>query len=58
MPKVPARTARCPHCHSPRVVRLPHASDASTETDHFRCGSCGHIWTVPKQQNGQNQRVA
>ena len=57
MPKVPAKTARCPHCHSPRVVRLPHASDASTETDYYRCGSCGHIWTVPKESDGK-QRVA
>jgi len=58
MPKVPAKTAKCPHCHSPRVVRLQHASDASTETDYYRCGSCGHIWTVPKQNEGHNQRVA
>jgi predicted Zn finger-like uncharacterized protein len=58
MPKVPVRATRCPHCQSLRVVRLPHSSNASVDADYFRCGSCGHVWTVPKPKEGHNQRVA
>jgi predicted Zn finger-like uncharacterized protein len=58
MPKLPVRTTRCPHCQSSRIVRLPHSSNASVDTDYYRCGSCGHVWTVPKPKEGHNQRVA
>jgi len=30
-----------------RTSRLPHASAASCNA-HYRCDSCGNIWTQPK----------
>jgi DNA-directed RNA polymerase subunit M/transcription elongation factor TFIIS len=57
MPKTTVRNLTCPHCHSPRVLRLPHSSDASTSTEYFRCASCGHRWTEPKIKGTESHRV-
>ena len=56
MAKTPIQDHSCPHCHSPRIVRLPHASDASSSTDYFRCASCGHLWNAPKSKENDKRR--
>jgi uncharacterized Zn finger protein len=46
----------CTRCGSSRTERLLHAS-RSAEVDHYRCNSCGHIWTQPKTPRASHFRV-
>jgi hypothetical protein len=42
--------ALCTECHAGHGRWLP-ASSAAAMMDYFRCGYCGHVWTVPKAQS-------
>ncbi len=46
---MPSTTQLCSECHAARGRWLP-ASSAAAMVDYFRCGYCGHVWTMPKGQ--------
>jgi hypothetical protein len=39
--------SRCPACQSKHVQWLPGVSK-DAEVNYYRCGDCGHVWNVPK----------
>ena len=39
----------CSECHAGHGRWLP-ASSAAAMVDYYRCGYCGHVWTLPKGQ--------
>jgi transposase-like protein len=39
--------SRCPACQSTHVQWLPDVSK-DAEVNYYRCGDCGHVWNVPK----------
>ena len=46
---MPSTTALCSECHAAHGRWLP-ASSVAAMVDYFRCGYCGHVWTIPKGQ--------
>ena len=46
---MPSTTDLCSECYAAHGRWLP-ASSAAAMADYFRCGYCGHVWTLPKGQ--------
>jgi uncharacterized Zn finger protein len=49
---VPA--SKCPNCESKADVRLlesPSALSEARTVNYYRCGDCGHVWTVNVEEN-------
>jgi hypothetical protein len=42
-------TRPCPECQQPAPRHLPHSSRDAT-TNYYRCGGCGFVFTVDKDQ--------
>jgi len=42
-------SALCSECYAAHGRWLP-ASSAAAMVDYYRCGYCGHVWTLPKAQ--------
>jgi hypothetical protein len=38
---------KCPDCRGAKVARLDVAS-AEARVHYYRCGECGHVWNIPK----------
>ena len=43
-------TRQCPKCQHPSVIQLQISEIAWVE--YYRCDSCGHVWTAPKDGVG------
>lgn len=41
----------CPHCRKPAARLLEHSS-AGTHVWYFRCASCGHVFSVRRNNPG------
>jgi hypothetical protein len=48
---MPSARTQCPQCTDQAVVALDEILYA-LDADFFQCGRCGHLWHVPKGQDG------
>jgi len=47
----------CPACEHPTPPRNLEEASKDATVNYYRCGKCGHIWTVSKDGRGTVHHV-